>query len=76
MTMESANATEHAQATDHGLAGNLNSLAISATNHCLTGCVIGEVAGMAPRLAGATHLRSRSQLRWLISSGSPSPPDR
>jgi hypothetical protein len=55
MTMESANATEHAQATDHGLAGNLNSLAISATNHCL---------------------RSRSQLRWLISSGSPSPPDR
>jgi hypothetical protein len=47
MTMESANATEHAQATDHGLAGNLNSLAISATNHCLTGCVIGEVAGMA-----------------------------
>jgi Domain of unknown function (DUF4396) len=28
-------------------AGNLNSLAISATNHCLTGCVIGEVSGMA-----------------------------
>jgi len=25
----------------------LNSLAISATNHCLTGCVIGEVSGMA-----------------------------
>jgi hypothetical protein len=25
----------------------LNSLAIKATNHCLTGCVIGEVAGMA-----------------------------
>jgi hypothetical protein len=25
----------------------LNRLAISATNHCLTGCVIGEVAGMA-----------------------------
>jgi uncharacterized protein (DUF305 family) len=30
---------------DH--AQNLNSLAISATNHCLTGCVIGEVTGMA-----------------------------
>jgi len=26
---------------------SLNSLAISATTHCLTGCVIGEVAGMA-----------------------------
>jgi hypothetical protein len=25
----------------------LNRLAISATNHCLTGCVIGEVLGMA-----------------------------
>src|SRR5918996_1462105 len=25
----------------------LSSLAISATNHCLTGCVIGEVSGMA-----------------------------
>jgi hypothetical protein len=47
MTMESANATGHAQATDHALAGNLNSLAISATTHCLTGCAIGEVTGMA-----------------------------
>jgi len=26
---------------------SLNSLAISATTHCLTGCAIGEVAGMA-----------------------------
>ncbi len=25
----------------------LNSLAVSATNHCLTGCVIGEITGMA-----------------------------
>ena len=25
----------------------LSGLAIAATNHCLTGCVIGEVAGMA-----------------------------
>jgi uncharacterized protein DUF4396 len=29
---------------DHG---ELNRLATSATNHCLTGCVIGEVTGMA-----------------------------
>jgi hypothetical protein len=27
--------------------GELNRLATSATNHCLTGCVIGEVSGMA-----------------------------
>jgi hypothetical protein len=26
---------------------DLNRLAASATNHCLTGCVLGEVAGMA-----------------------------
>lgn len=26
--------------------GNLNHLAVSATTHCLTGCVIGEVLGM------------------------------
>ena len=25
---------------------SLNALAVSATNHCLTGCAIGEVAGM------------------------------
>jgi hypothetical protein len=28
-------------------AGDLNRLATSATNHCLTGCVLGEVTGMA-----------------------------
>lgn len=27
--------------------GSLNGLAVSATTHCLTGCVIGEFAGMA-----------------------------
>src|SRR5918998_4929495 len=32
---------EHAHA-----AADLNRLAVSATNHCLTGCVIGEVLGM------------------------------
>lgn len=26
---------------------SLNKLAVSATNHCLTGCVIGEILGMA-----------------------------
>ena len=31
---------------DHG-DGSLNRLAISATVHCLTGCAIGEVTGMA-----------------------------
>jgi hypothetical protein len=32
------------QAADHA---ELNRLATSATNHCLTGCVIGEVSGMS-----------------------------
>jgi hypothetical protein len=30
----------------HDAPHELNRLAVSATNHCLTGCVIGEVAGM------------------------------
>jgi hypothetical protein len=30
----------------HGPSGSLNRLAASATNHCLTGCVIGEVTGL------------------------------
>jgi hypothetical protein len=34
---------EHAQPTG----GELNGLAFSATLHCLTGCAIGEVSGMA-----------------------------
>jgi hypothetical protein len=33
----------HAQAAR----SDLNRLSVAATNHCLTGCVIGEVAGMA-----------------------------
>jgi hypothetical protein len=47
----------HEEASEHGHAGfarsdhpadaaDLNRLATSATNHCLTGCVIGEVSGM------------------------------
>ncbi len=42
--------TEHAHADHHPLpiAGSaLTAVAISATLHCLTGCAIGEIAGMA-----------------------------
>ena len=31
----------------HAATTSLNQLAVSATNHCLTGCAIGEVSGMA-----------------------------
>jgi hypothetical protein len=35
------------RAKAHAIQGpDLNHLAVSATNHCLTGCVIGEVTGM------------------------------
>jgi Domain of unknown function (DUF4396) len=37
-------AHSHSQSPDGSA---LNGLAIAATNHCLTGCVIGEVMGMA-----------------------------
>jgi Domain of unknown function (DUF4396) len=37
---------EQATAADHG-GTNVNRLAVSATNHCLTGCAIGEFSGMA-----------------------------
>jgi len=38
----------HAHHEDHSAAAgaDLNRLAASATNHCLTGCVLGEVVGM------------------------------
>jgi hypothetical protein len=39
--MEAATAHGHSDQT------NLNRLAVSATTHCLTGCAIGEFAGMA-----------------------------
>jgi hypothetical protein len=38
---------EQAAAYVHGEPPTLNRLAISATTHCLTGCAIGEVMGMA-----------------------------
>ena len=31
---------------DHGPAGDLNRMAVSATLHCLTGCAIGEILGL------------------------------
>jgi hypothetical protein len=37
---------EHARPDAAHAAASLNRLATSATNHCLTGCVIGEVTGM------------------------------
>jgi len=38
----------HEDAAGHAASpAELNRLATSATNHCLTGCVLGEVAGMA-----------------------------
>ncbi|MBA3376069.1 MAG: DUF4396 domain-containing protein [Actinobacteria bacterium] len=38
---------EHERAEGGHGTQSLNSLAVSATTHCLTGCAIGEVAGMA-----------------------------
>lgn len=35
------------RAETHAAAQSLNGLAISATTHCLTGCAIGEISGMA-----------------------------
>jgi hypothetical protein len=39
--------TTTAQTPTHGQGASENRVAASATTHCLTGCVIGEVAGMA-----------------------------
>jgi hypothetical protein len=36
----------HHDHSAHAAHASLNALAASATNHCLTGCVLGEVAGM------------------------------
>ena len=37
---------DHGDHHDHGGGGGINAVAISATLHCLTGCAIGEIAGM------------------------------
>jgi hypothetical protein len=39
-------ATDHAHGHESHVEQSLNRLAASATNHCLTGCLIGEVTGM------------------------------
>lgn len=36
---------------EHAAGGSLNRLAVAATNHCLTGCAIGEVLGLVISLA-------------------------
>jgi hypothetical protein len=41
---------------------SLNRLAFTATVHCLTGCAIGEVRGIAPSAAFPVN-------RWLVSQG-------
>lgn len=42
---EPTHAADHAG--HHAAAGGLSRVALMATIHCLTGCAIGEVAGMA-----------------------------
>jgi hypothetical protein len=36
----------HSSGHDHASTGGVNSMALSATLHCLTGCAIGEIAGL------------------------------
>ena len=43
--MDHAEHHEHAHHAHHG-SGNVNAMAVSATLHCLTGCAIGEIAGL------------------------------
>lgn len=47
MSTEAQTSRHEPQAGHAAEHGDLNKLALSATIHCLTGCVIGEVAGMA-----------------------------
>jgi uncharacterized protein DUF4396 len=52
----SAGSEEHAAHAGHHSGGSLNSMAASATLHCLTGCAIGEIAGlMIGTAAGLTN---------------------
>ncbi|MEO3757899.1 DUF4396 domain-containing protein [Mycobacterium sp. B14F4] len=37
---------DHEQRNHAGHGGNVNAMALSATLHCLTGCAIGEIAGL------------------------------
>jgi Domain of unknown function (DUF4396) len=47
MSAHATASTEHAVGRAPATGPSLNRLAVSATTHCLTGCAIGEVAGMA-----------------------------
>lgn len=38
--------TEHHDHAGHDMGGNVNTMALSATLHCLTGCAIGEIVGL------------------------------
>ena len=38
--------TEHHDHIGHDMGGNVNTMALSATLHCLTGCAIGEIVGL------------------------------
>jgi Domain of unknown function (DUF4396) len=49
--METTATSEHAEHAGHAEHAPLNSLALSATFHCLTGCALGEVVGMMIALA-------------------------
>ncbi len=44
--MHKDNTYDHGESHDHQHKTNNNSMAISATLHCLTGCAIGEVLGL------------------------------
>lgn len=44
--MSETNHHVHHAGHDHAGHGNVNTMAISATLHCLTGCAIGEIAGL------------------------------
>jgi hypothetical protein len=37
---------DHHEHHDHAAMGGVNAMAVSATLHCLTGCAIGEIAGL------------------------------
>lgn len=62
---------EHQEANHR--APSLDRTALMATLHCLSGCTIGEVLGMAiaRRWAGAIGRRSALRLCWHSSSGMP-----
>ena len=59
--------------TDHHTVGGLNAMAASATLHCLTGCAIGEIAGLmvgtAAGLSNASTIALSIALAFLFGYG-------